>query len=185
MNAPPRRIVTGHDPRGRSVIQEDGPPGRIRCVGADLVFYEIWHTRSTPAVIERSSGEPAEDGIVLAPPKNGTRIRIVDIPPDSEQLKGLSKEEAREHFEQIGAGSASTHQGGTKHAYMHRTESIDYGVVLDGELVLIMDEGETVVRTGDIVIQRGTNHAWANRSDRTCRIAFILIDGTFAKTEES
>ena len=63
---------------------------------------------------------------------------------------------------------------------MHRTETIDYGIVLEGEITLIMDEGETVVRAGDIVIQRGTNHGWANRTDRNCRIAFILIDGTFA-----
>jgi uncharacterized cupin superfamily protein len=62
---------------------------------------------------------------------------------------------------------------------MHRTESIDYGIVLQGELTLILDHGETVVRTGDIVIQRGTNHGWANRSGQLCRIAFILIDGAF------
>jgi uncharacterized cupin superfamily protein len=65
---------------------------------------------------------------------------------------------------------------------MHRTETIDYGIVLDGELVLIMDVGETVVRAGDIIIQRGTNHGWANRSNRHCRIAFILIDGEYQLT---
>ena len=75
---------------------------------------------------------------------------------------------------------ASSHTGeGSRHAFMHRTETVDYGIVLDGELVLIMDLGETIVRAGDIVIQRGTNHGWANRSDRNCRIAFILIDGKF------
>ena len=63
---------------------------------------------------------------------------------------------------------------------MHKTETIDYGIVLEGELVLIMDVGETTVRAGDIVIQRGTNHGWANRSDKPCRIAFILIDGKFS-----
>lgn len=63
---------------------------------------------------------------------------------------------------------------------MHRTETIDYGIVIEGELVLIMDEGETTVYPGDIVIQRGTNHGWANRSDRNCRIVFVLIDGEFA-----
>ena len=62
---------------------------------------------------------------------------------------------------------------------MHRTETIDYGIVLEGEITLILDEGETLVRAGDIVIQRGTNHGWANRSGRNCRIAFILIDGKF------
>ena len=62
---------------------------------------------------------------------------------------------------------------------MHRTETVDYGIVIEGEITLLVDEGETLVRAGDIVVQRGTNHAWANRSGRTCRIAFILIDGQF------
>ena len=66
-----------------------------------------------------------------------------------------------------------------RHAHMHKTQTVDYGIVLDGEIVLIMDEGETVCRRGDIIIQRGTNHGWANRTDKNCRIAFILIDGKF------
>ena len=61
--------------------------------------------------------------------------------------------------------------------HMHRTETIDYGIVLEGEIVLIVDDGETIVRTGDIVIQRGTNHAWANRSGKNARVAFVLVDG--------
>jgi len=63
---------------------------------------------------------------------------------------------------------------------MHRTETVDYGIVLEGELVLIMDEGETTVKAGDVVVQRGTNHGWSNRSNQNCRIAFILIDGSFS-----
>ena len=130
--------------------------------------------------IDRASGEPSEDGIVLAPPKNGTRIRVLDIPPEDESLQRITPEEARAHFAEIGAADAASHTGAeSRHAFMHRTETIDYGIVLEGEIVLILDEGETTVRAGDIVIQRGTNHGWANRSDRNCRIAFILIDGKF------
>jgi uncharacterized cupin superfamily protein len=62
---------------------------------------------------------------------------------------------------------------------MHRIETVDYGIVLEGELVLILDESETIVRAGDIVVQRGTSHAWANRSNANARIAFVLIDGRF------
>ena len=177
-----RRIVTGHDAQGRAVIQEDGAPPRVVRIGGEIgpLFHEVWNTQETPARIDRASSEPAEAGIQLAPPKNGTRIRVLDIPPEDDRLKDLTPEEARAHFEEIGAGSASSlGKEGAKHAFMHRTETIDYGIVLDGELVLIMDEGETTVRAGDIVIQRGTNHGWANRSDRNCRIAFILIDGQF------
>jgi mannose-6-phosphate isomerase-like protein (cupin superfamily) len=180
--APFRRIVTGHDSNGRAIIAEDGPPPRAHRVGGEHgpMFYEVWNTRETPARLDRSSGEPPEDGIILAPPKNGTRIRVLDIPPDGDSLKNLSPEQARAHFAEIGAADASRHEGeGSRHAFMHRTETIDYGIVLEGEITLIMDEGETTARAGDIVIQRGTNHGWANRSDSNCRIAFILIDGKF------
>lgn len=182
MEAPFRRIVTGHDSQGRAIIQEEGPPPRVQRIGGEHgpIFYEVWNTGETPVRIDRSSGEPEEQGIVLAPPKNGTRIRVLDIPPEGDNLKDISPEEARKHFEEIGAGDASSHgSADSRHAYMHRTETVDYGIVLDGEIVLIMDEGETIVRAGDIVVQRGTNHGWANRSDRNCRIAFILIDGAF------
>jgi len=182
MEATFRRIVTGHDAQGRAIIQEDGPPARVQRIGGATgpMFYEIWNTRETPAPIDRASGEPEETGIILAPPKNGTRIRVLDIPPDDESFGRITPEEARAHFAEIGAADASSHRGeGTRHAHMHRTETVDYGIVLEGELVLIVDEGETIVRAGDIVVQRGTNHGWANRSGRNCRIAFILVDGRF------
>ena len=182
MTNPVRRVVTGHNAQGLAIIQEDGAAPRVQQVGgpAGPMFHEIWNTQSTPAPIDAASGEPAEDGIKLAPPKGGTRIRVLDIPPEGDTIRTMSPEEARAHFAEVGASDASAHSGETtRHALMHRTETIDYGIVLEGELVLIMDEGETTVRAGDIVIQRGTNHGWSNRSDSNCRIAFILIDGTF------
>lgn len=185
---PVRRIVTGHDAQGKAVIQEDGPVPRVQRIGGATgpLFHEIWNTRSTPAQIDAASGEPKEEGITLAPPKNGTRIRVLDIPPDDPSLHNLTPDEARAHFAEVGAGEASSYDGrNSRHARMHRTETIDYGIVLEGEIVLIMDEGETVVRPGDIVIQRGTNHGWANRSNRNCRIAFILIDGEFDESLRS
>jgi hypothetical protein len=180
--SPVRRIVTGHDSQGRAVFLEDGPVPRVQRIGGPKgpLFFEVWNTRATPAPIDRAAGEPAESGIQLAPPKNGTRIRVLDIPPEDEAIDALTPEQARAHFAEVGAGDASSHTGtGSRHAYMHRTETIDYGIVLEGELTLVLDVGETIVRAGDIVVQRGTNHGWANRSGRNCRIAFILIDGTF------
>ncbi len=180
--APVRRVVTGHDNEGRAIIQQDSPVPRVHRVGGERgpLFFEVWNTRATPAPIGRADGEPQEDGIQLAPPVRGTRIRVLDIPPDDASLAALTPEQARAHFAEVGAADAASHAGaGSRHAFMHRTETIDYGIVLEGELTLIMDVGETVVRAGDIVIQRGTNHGWANRSDRHCRIAFILIDGHY------
>ena len=176
-----RRVVTGHDEQRRAIFLEDGPVPRVQRIGGEAgpLFHEVWNTRTTPAPIAAAAGEPEENSIVLAPPRNGTRIRILDIPPDDPSLATKTAEEARAHFAEVGAADASSHGEGSRHAHMHRTETIDYGIVLEGELVLILDEGETTVRAGDIVIQRGTNHGWANRSDRNCRIVFVLIDGEF------
>lgn len=190
ITAPFRRIVTGHDTEGNAIIQEDGPPPRAARVGGEIgpIFYEVWNTRETPARIDRTGGEPPEDGLQLLPPTNGSRIRVLDIPPDDPSFAALTPEQVAAHFAEVGAGAASSHrESGSRHAFMHRTETVDYGIVLEGELTLVMDVGETVIRAGDIVVQRGTNHGWANRSGETCRIAFILIDGQYedglARTE--
>ena len=174
-----RRVVTGHDEAGRSVIQEDGPPPRVATLGgeAGTTFHEVWNTRATPAPIDRASGEPAEPGLSLLPPKEGTRIRILDIPPDDGSVAALPREAVQALFEAIGAGHALAEDA--PHPLMHRTETVDYGIMLEGELVLILDEGETLVRAGDVIVQRGTSHAWANRSNANARIAFVLIDGRF------
>ncbi|WP_203290703.1 cupin domain-containing protein [Maricaulis parjimensis] len=179
---PVRRVVTGHDENGQAIIQEDGFVPRVQRIGGNIgpMFFEVWNTRETPVRIDRASGEPAEDGIVLAPPANGTRIRVLEIEPEGDKLESLTPEERKAHFAEIGAEDAVVADGTSeRHAFMHRTETVDYGIILEGELVLIMDEGETTVRAGDIVVQRGTNHGWANRSDKPCRVAFILIDGKF------
>ena len=179
MAAPVRRIVTGHDARGRSIVQEDGPPARAVTLGGEsgTTFHELWSTRSSPAPIDRASREPAEPGISLLPPPGGTRIRILDIPPDDGSVAALPRQAVQALFEAIGAGH--TLPENPPHPLMHRTETIDYGIVLEGELVLILDEGETIVRAGDIIVQRGTSHAWANRSAGNARIAFVLVDGRF------
>ncbi len=181
---PVRRIVTGHDEQGRSVFLQDGPTPRVARIGGahGPLFFEVWNTREAPARIEAAPQEPHEEGIQLAPPKRGTRIRVLEVPPEDPAIATLTPEQARAHFAEVGAAEVVTHRdSSSKHPFMHRTETIDYGIVLEGEIVLILDEGETVLGPGDIVIQCGTNHGWANRGKVPCRIAFILIDGEFTE----
>lgn len=181
--APPRirRVVTGHDEQGRSVVLSDGPaPRAITIDGRGGAFVELWTTRAMPAPIDRASREPPEDGVHLHPPANGTRLRIVDFPPEDDAvLAQLTPEVVRAVFTSINAAD-SLPAAPAAHPLMHRTESVDYGIVLDGELTLVLDGGEIPLRAGDIVIQRGTSHAWANRSGKMARMAFILIDGAYA-----
>ena len=176
-----RCIVTGHDEAGRSIVARDAA-ARAEPLGEDgLVFHEIWQTRETPARIESAAEASAEQGISLLPAGGGTRLRILDFPPERGDAAPVTPDQARAAFAAIGAPDAAMHRGeGSPHPFMHRTETVDYGLVLEGEITLVLDGGETALKAGDVVIQRGTSHAWANRSGRNCRMAFILIDGRFA-----
>jgi hypothetical protein len=170
---PVRCVVTGHDNEGHSIIVADGPATRVYDdLGEEgLVFHELWHTTETPARIDRDQRRADESALSLSPPNGGVRLRVLDIPPERE---GADMDEV---FGSIGAADAKVDSD--RHRSFHRTETVDFGIVLAGELVLLMDDGETTVGEGEVVVQRGTNHGWANRTDRPCRIAFVLIDGRF------
>jgi mannose-6-phosphate isomerase-like protein (cupin superfamily) len=174
------RVVTGHDAQGNAIISSDGPLTVVTELKAlpGVVFHEVWSTGATPASIDNGA-DPTLGPITLPPPKNGTRIRFVDIPPDDSELLARSAEEVRAGFSEIGDAGASTVHKGAPHPLMHRTQSVDYGIVIEGEITLVVDSGEVTVRPGSVVIQRGTNHAWANRSGKPCRMLFILVDGAF------
>lgn len=176
-----RRIVTGHDADGKAVIASDAIPTRTYMIGGakGAKFHEVWNTMESPAIIKNDLYEPEESGLVLAPPKGGTRIRVIDFPSESDEIRNLTTDQANMHFKTMGGEHASSAGQDAPHPLMHRTETLDYGIVLEGELTLIVDRGETTIHAGDIIIQRGTNHAWANRSGKNCRVAFILIDGRF------
>lgn len=178
-----RRIITGHNEQGKAVIVSDAPPAKIIDFKAipGTVFYEIWNTNASPAPIPvkpDNAPDPTLRPVQLHPTQNGSIIRFVDIPPDTVQ-DNISAEDIAAGFGQIGAASATTHTADSPHKLMHRTETIDYGILLSGELWLIVDEGETKLNVGDVVVQRGTNHAWANRSNEIARMAFVLLDGKF------
>jgi mannose-6-phosphate isomerase-like protein (cupin superfamily) len=123
--------------------------------------------------------DPTTGPLALPPPKQGTRIRFVDIPPDTPEFLAHGAAKMHAAFSEVGDASASTVKADSPHPLMHRTESIDYGVVIEGEMTLVLDDAQVALAPGSVVIQRGTNHAWANRSGRPCRMLFVLIDGTY------
>ncbi|MBN9036630.1 MAG: cupin domain-containing protein [Rhizobiales bacterium] len=130
-----------------------------------------------PMPIAAGFDEPTLKHSGTAPPRRGTVIRIVDLPPEGPDGPEFDKEQARTLFSAVGlAENAERHKPG-RHPLMHRTASVDYGIVLSGEIVMLLDDTEVHLKTGDVVVQRGTNHAWTNRTDRICRMAFILTDG--------
>ena len=151
-----RRVVTGHDADGKSIKLSDGIPPQDHpmqgeAIGAD--FIEIWNTpESVPTLTSRPEGEPTDRPFAIMP-ASGHLILIIEIYPP--------------------------HLGGQR-TVMHRTRTLDYAVVIEGEVVLILDDGETVLGPGSVVVQRGTDHAWENRSDQVTRMAFFHIAAEFS-----
>lgn len=181
MSKPVRRFVTGHDAHGRSVFVDTQPlPTVFTLPNVNVVFHELWSTDAMPVVVPLAKEkDPTAGPVVLPPPPRGTRFRIIDIPPDKDTFQPGDEAKMKSVFEAIGDAAASTASKSARHPAMHRTKSIDYAFVIDGEITLLLDEDEADLKAGDVVIQRGTNHGWANRSDRPCRMLFVLIDGEF------
>jgi mannose-6-phosphate isomerase-like protein (cupin superfamily) len=177
---PIHRVVTGHDAHGKAVVSENGALPTVVELSAlpGTVFHEVWSTQGAPCLV--SNGEdPTLGALMLPPPSQGTRIRFVDIPPDTAEFLLHGAQHMTAAFSEIGDASVSTAKVDSPHPLMHRTETVDYGVVIEGEIVLVLDDSVVALKPGGVVIQRGTNHAWANRSDRTCRMLFVLVDGQY------
>jgi len=177
-----RRVVTGHDASGKAVVLSDGPVPTVHGnpIRPGQLSFEVWKTHSTPVPIGAVEPEPTTGPRSLQPPPRGSLLRISVVPPESEETRKLTPEQARELFVKSGAKDASTFGRGGRHPMMHRTETVDYAVVLEGEITLLLDEGDVQLKAGDVVIQRGTSHAWSNRSGKNVKMLYVLIDGKFA-----
>ena len=173
--APVRRVLTGHGAAGAAVIIEDGLAPAVRTV-AERPGYRVtnlWATFGSPAPINDPDRVAELKGVM--PPAGGTVVRIIDFPPDSKDP--AERERAfNASFAHLFKDADHRPKDG-QHPGMHKTESIDYAIVMEGEITAILEGVETVLRAGDVLIQRGTNHAWANRSDGFARICFVLVDG--------
>lgn len=176
-----RRVVTGHDDNGKAIVISDGPAPVVHTAEKrpGYASTEIWRTNESPARISRECPDDTGGPRRQLPHARGTVIRINTLAPESEALRQLSADDAQSIFSSLGNDTASTYAKSGRHPLIHRTETIDYCIVLSGELTMILDDSEVVLHAGDVVVQCGTNHAWANRGTVPCQIAFILIDGEF------
>ena len=166
-----RRVLTGHDSDGKSIIMTDGIAPNVLEMESmpGLALTDLWETNGAPASNE-GNADAAERKVHLEPPKNGTILRIVEFPPDSQWRQSA---DARKAFNSIGAGHASDRHSADP--MMHKTSTVDYIVVLKGEIWAIMDKGETLLKAGDILVQRGTNHSWSVRTSEPCVVAAVLV----------
>jgi len=178
-----RRVVTGHDREGNAVFVSDGQPPRSITFDTlpGLEFIELWATEETPS-IPAGHADPTLGMSSFVPGPQGSRFRIVRFPSGLEVGK-MAEAFRREYAAKI-PGLAETHE--SDEPGMHTTDTIDYGLVLSGEIDLELDDGRQVhLKSGDGVIQNGTRHGWRNRSAEACLVAFIMIgarrDGAYRK----
>lgn len=168
-----RRVVTTNDARGTAVVLFDGAsPHRVVRQGGRIASTLLWVTERTPA---RFSGgrDAAAVKIGVPPPPNGTVFRIVEFGPvtgDTPQADHATT------MKEMGISQGAEGRRPPRHPDMHWTRSVDYAIVLSGEIDMLLDESEVHLKAGDVVVQQGTNHAWVNRGTEPCRIAFVLID---------
>jgi uncharacterized cupin superfamily protein len=174
---PVRRIVVA-DENDRSRVLSDGPAPDVRTDPARPGFSStrIWLTRETPARIGEVK-DPTAGAHVLEAPPGGSVCRIVTFPPDAAWQGNVGAREVQHYFAAMGSPGASTYGSKAPHPYMQKTRTLDFCLILEGEITLVLDTQEVQLAAGDTVVQRGTNHAWANRSAKPCTIAFSSHDG--------
>jgi mannose-6-phosphate isomerase-like protein (cupin superfamily) len=169
---PVRRVVTGHNPDGQSVVASDTPSPHVLATsgGKGPVVTDLWKSLASPA--DNTAGDDPCGDITLAPPPGGTVFRTVEFPPDSAYMAGWD-----EHAAFAAMGHPLDHGQSRKGATvgMHRTASLDYAIVLSGSIWAVMDQGETLLHPGDVLVQRGTNHGWSNRGTQPAVLAFVLV----------
>jgi mannose-6-phosphate isomerase-like protein (cupin superfamily) len=166
-----RRVLTGHDDQGRSTFIADGPAPNVKEMSAmpGLALTDLWETKGAPAS-NAGAGDAAERPVHLEPPRNGTILRIVEFPPDS---AWRNRTDGKVGFKSIGAGHAQDRASADP--MMHKTSTVDYIIVLKGEIHAVMETGEKLLRAGDILVQRGTNHSWSVRGNEPCIVAAVLV----------
>ncbi|MFN7097946.1 MAG: cupin domain-containing protein [Gammaproteobacteria bacterium] len=173
-----RRLVTGHDKEGKSILVSDAPAHNKIVplpTAPDLALINLWQTDTMPVTI-RANEDPTSQTMGLTPTTNGSIFRVVDLPPDASYLPQISAKQTEKAWEAMQAEHFADALEKAPHPLMHCTPTIDYAIVLEGEIYLILDKSEHLMKAGDVAIQCATNHAWSNRTDKMCRIAFILID---------
>src|SRR5579871_5053617 len=166
-----RRVVTVVDRDGKAVVLSDGDnPHKVVRPNRGVTSRLLWVTGESPAAMSATDSAAAQVGI--APPDGGTIFRIVDVPPTPSDVEKLGNDYMQRQLGDHGPKRSRP----PRHPLMHATRTVDYAIIMQGEIDMLLDDSEIHLKAGDVLIQQGTNHAWVNRGTEPCRIAFILVD---------
>lgn len=171
-----RRVVTGHNDAGRSVIIRDGAPENVVEIGGSGLG-ELWEEAFPPDL--EGNADRVPDTLTLEPAKGAVKFRYFMVPPQKKDLsdaeRAAMEDQAAQAFALVGAAHARVDT--RRHPNMHKTESLDFIAVLRGNVTLLLDEGDVELAQGDTVIQRAINHAWVNYGTEPALMLAVLIDG--------
>lgn len=166
-----RRVVTTHDADGKAVLLSDGIATNAKTRSSGITGTLLWTTDSMPVTYSNRDRGAVQIG--TGPPPNHSILRVVEFPPHN----AAPAEDNANVLVEMGIAQPSGERRPPRHPHMHATDSVDYAIVLEGEIDMLLDGDEEVhLNAGDILVQQGTNHAWVNRSEHPCKIAFVLID---------
>jgi naringenin degradation protein FdeH len=165
-----RRVVTKLDASGKAVVMLDGQV-QLTSFRSPNPASEMWVTPVSPSDFSWSD-DRGKTKVGLVPPKNGTIFRIVDFVPTDKKIESM---DINTMMKVVG-DHAPAKGLPPRHPMMHRTRSLDYAIIMSGEIDMLLDDSEVHLKAGDVIVQQATNHAWVNRSGKPCRVAFILMD---------
>jgi mannose-6-phosphate isomerase-like protein (cupin superfamily) len=177
-----RRVVTGHNDQGVAIVESDMTATQIlqRPNRPGVTLTNFWLSNGTPAEYDTAT-ETCEGPFILHPPAGGSVFRTVEFEPEDPKI--LATLDGRAAFAEMGAAANIVENA--RHPFMHRTDSVDYAIILTGEIYMLLDDEDVLLKAGDVVVQRGTNHAWSNRGTQTCIIAFVLVDGVTSRDADN
>jgi mannose-6-phosphate isomerase-like protein (cupin superfamily) len=171
---PIRRVVTGKDSAGKAILTMDSVATAVhRREGMGVTNTMLWATDTIPADLSDRE-DAANKKIGVVPHPGGTVFRIVEFAPHKEVTADY--ETRLKAIRTIGLAPEGPSREHPRDPGMHRTRTIDYAVIVSGEIDMLLDDSEVHLKVGDVVVQRGTNHAWVNRGDAPCQVAFFMVD---------
>lgn len=167
--------MTASDRRGHSFVESDRELDSSLDLG-QISLTDLWELTNVPSQIDAGSPTDDQGRLSLEPTLGGVKFRVVEYARED-----LDADVSSDDFAAMGAAHA--HVEDSLHPAMHQTETVDFGIVLHGRITMVLDDEEVELEAGDVVIQRGTNHAWSNRSDQNALVAFILVSGARRVTD--
>lgn len=170
---PARRVVTGHDANGNATVLFDGPAPNARRRKSGVTSTMLWRTDTNPPKFSACEDWSLGD-FPVAPPAGGSIFRIVDFPPEGD----MPDIDNAAMLAEMGLDPGQNTDRASAHRSLHTTQSVDFAIIMSGEIDMILDTGEVHLKAGDTFVQQATAHGYINRGNEPCRIAFVLIDAT-------